>query len=197
MAAINSVFSARQIFRSSILLILCCAFYLTWWLLAFKPSGAIKGMKSGWLLFPAFAAGLTSIILAVKGIQSAPVHSTLFPDGSLLWGGITAYCVLAVVTRLCLKRPVTTELFLIIGWAVLASSEIDVLYGIGQLSYNWAVLFIIGAAAVTLAGLICYVLYNHLGKQAGYVDGTIPLLLVALAAAGIAAVAQIPRPLHF
>ncbi len=38
-------FSEKQIFRSNILLIVCCAFYLAWWLLAFRPAGAVKGMK--------------------------------------------------------------------------------------------------------------------------------------------------------
>jgi hypothetical protein len=69
--------SVKQIFQINILLITCCAFYLAWWLLVFKPTRAITGMKTGWLLIPAFAAGLIVIILAVKGIQSAYVHATL------------------------------------------------------------------------------------------------------------------------
>ena len=115
-------FPAKQIFWSNLLLILCCAFYLAWWLLAFKPTGAIRGMKTGWLLIPAFAAGLTAIILAVKGIQSASIRVSLFPSGLLLWGGIAAYFILLAVTRLLFQRQVTTELFLIVGWALLALS---------------------------------------------------------------------------
>lgn len=38
----------RKILTGNILMILCCIFYLAWWLVAFKPTGAIKGMKSGW-----------------------------------------------------------------------------------------------------------------------------------------------------
>lgn len=178
-------FPAKQIFQSNILLIICCAFYLAWWLLAFKPIGAIKGMKTGWLLIPAFAAGLASIILAVHGIQSASVHAALFPSGLLLWGGIAAYFILLVITYLFFKRPVTTELFLIVGWAMLALSEINVLYGIGRFSHTLAVIFAVIIAAAALISLICYVLYFNLDDHAGYFDGMVPLLMVALVMGGI------------
>ena len=185
MAIYNFGFPAKQIFRSNILLIICCAFYLAWWLLAFKPTGAVKGMKTGWLLIPAFAAGLAAIILAVKGIQSASVDVVLFPDGLLLWGGIAAYLILLAVTRLLFQRPVTTELFLIVGWAVLALSEINVLYGVGRFSHGLAVIFAVVIGIATLISLVCYVLYYNLGNRAGYFDGMVPLLMTALVMAGI------------
>lgn len=185
MAIYNFGFPAKQIFRSNILLIICCAFYLAWWLLAFKPTGAVKGMKTGWLLIPAFAAGLAAIILAVKGIQSASVDVVLFPDGLLLWGGIAAYLILLAVTRLLFQRPVTTELFLIVGWAVLALSEINVLYGVGRFSHGLAVIFAVVIGVATLINLVCYVLYYNLGNRAGYFDGMVPLLMTALVMAGI------------
>lgn len=175
----------KQIFESNILLIICCAFYLAWWLLAFKPTGAIKGMKTGWLLIPAFAAGLVSIVLAVRGIQSASVHAALFPSGLLLWGGIAAYFILLAVTYLLFKRPVTTELFLIVGWAMLALSEINVLYGSDRFSHALAVIFAVIIGVATLISLICYVLYYNLGAHAGYFDGMVPLLMVALVMSGI------------
>jgi hypothetical protein len=185
LAIYNFGFPAKQIFRSNILLIICCAFYLAWWLLAFKPTGAVKGMKTGWLLIPAFAAGLAAIILAVKGIQSASVDVVLFPDGLLLWGGIAAYLILLAVTRLLFQRPVTTELFLIVGWAVLALSEINVLYGVGRFSHGLAVIFAVVIGVATLINLVCYVLYYNLGNRAGYFDGMVPLLMTALVMAGI------------
>lgn len=173
-------FPAKQIFESNILLIICCAFYLAWWLLAFKPTGAIKGMKTGWLLIPAFAAGLVSIILAIRGIQSASVHVTLFPNGLLLWGSIAAYFILLAITYLLFKRPVTTELFLIVGWAMLALSEINVLYEIDRFSQTLAFIFAVIIGIAALISLICYVLYFNLGDRAGYFDGMVPLLMVAL-----------------
>ena len=185
MAIRNFSITAKQIFQSNILLIVCCTFYLTWWLLAFKPNGAIKGMKTGWLLIPAFISGLISIILAVKGIQSASVRVTLFPNGSLLWGGIVAYFILLAVTVLLFRRQVTTELFLIVGWAALALSEINVLYGISRFSHGLAVMFAVVIGVAALISLVCYVLYYNLGDRAGYFDGMVPLLMVALVTAGI------------
>lgn len=175
----------KQIFESNILLIICCVFYLAWWLLAFKPVGAIRGVKTGWLLIPASVVGLISIFLAVKGIQSAPVSKTLFPGGALLWGGVAAYIILLVATQFLFHRQVTTELFLIVGWVVLALSEINTLYGINRLSQGTTVLLfvIIGFAALT--SLICYVLYYGLSSRAGYFDGMVPLIMVALVMSGI------------
>ena len=142
-------------------------------------------MKTGWLLIPAFAAGLFAIILAVKGIQSASIDVALFPSKLLLWGGITAYLILLAVTYLLFKRPVTTELFLIIGWAVLALSEINTLYGVGHFSHGLALLFVVVIGVATLVSLVCYVLYYNLADRAGYFDGMVPLLMAALVMAGI------------
>lgn len=178
-------FPAKQIFRSNILLIICCTFYLVWWLLAFKPTGAIKGMKTGWLLIPASAAGLVAIILAAKGIRSASMNAALFPRGALLWGGIAAYLILLAVTHLLFNRAVTTELFLIVGWAVLVLSEINALYGVGQFSHERAVILTVVIGVATLISLVCYVLYYNLGTRAGYFDGMVPLLMTALVMAGI------------
>lgn len=185
MAILSFNFSAKQIFRSNLLLVICCAFYLAWWLLAFKPAGAIKGMKTGWLLIPAFVSGLLSVILAVKGIQSASIRETLFPNGLLLWGGIAVYLILLAVTVLLLKRPVTTELLLIVGWTALALSEINVLYGMGLFSHGLAVMFAVVIGVAALISLVCYVLYYNFGDRAGYFDGMVPLFLVALVMAGI------------
>jgi hypothetical protein len=181
-------FSAKQILRGNILLILCCAFYLAWWLLAFKPTGAIKGMKTGWLLLPAFILGVSAVILAAKGISSAGINGVdagLFPGRLLLYGGILAYFILWAVTVLIFKRPVTTELFLIVGWALLSLSEINTLYGVDRFSHGQAVLFVIIIGVATLINLVCYVLYYNLGTCLGYFDGMVPLLMAALVMAGI------------
>jgi hypothetical protein len=178
-------YPAKQIFWGNILLIICCVFYLTWWILAFKPNGAIKGMKTGWLLIPAVVAGLMAVILAVKGMLSSSVGAALFPKGMLLWGGGAAFFILLAVTRLLFKRPVTSELFLIVGWAVLVLSEINALYGTGQFSHRLAVVFAVVIGAATVLSLVCYVLYYTLGDRAGYFDGMIPLLTEALVTAAI------------
>lgn len=178
----------KNIFISNLFLIACCVFYLIWWLLAFRPNGGITGMKAGWLLIPASAAGLVALILAVRGLLSAPTGALLFSGKALLWGGIAAYVILFVLTRLLLGRPVTTELFLIVGWAVLVLSEVNTLFGWGLFSHRLTItlMAVIGVAA--LAGLVCYVLYYRLEALAGYIDGMLPLLIIAVVMAGLAAV---------
>lgn len=192
----NLNFTSRQIFESNILLIICCIFYLAWWLLAFKPTGAVKGIKTGWLLIPAFVSGLAAIIFAAKGISAASVSVTLFPSGSLLWGGIAAYIILLAVTRFLLNRSVTTELFLIVGWAVLAMSEINVLYGTGCFSYRPAVTFTVIIVAAALISLICYILYYSLGERAGYFDGMVPLIMIAMVMGSMSVAMSVVRPMQ-
>ena len=177
--------SSKEILWGNILLIICCAFYLVWWLLAFKPAGAVRGMRTGWLLIPAFAAGMAAIIFTGRGILSASVKVKAFPGGWLLLGGVAAYIILFAITRMLLKRPVTTELFLIVGWAVLALSEINALYGTGRFSHGLAVAFAVVVVAAALISLVCYVLYYNLGNTSGYIDGMIPLLMVALVMSGL------------
>lgn len=182
---------AKQIFWSNILLIICCAFYLTWWLLEFKPTGAIKGINTGWLLIPASITGLVGVTQAVKGILSGTTGKVLFPSKLLIWGGIAAYLILMVVTEQLFKRQVTTELFLIIGWAVLVLLEINALYSMGRFSYGVAIIFAVVTTVAVVISLFCYVLYYNLGIHAGYIDGMIPLIITALVMAGISVAMEV------
>jgi hypothetical protein len=152
---------------------------------AFKPSGAIKGIKTGWLLIPALIAGMAAIIFIVKGVLSAPVNEVLFSNNFLLWGGILVYIILLVATGFFLKRQVTTELLLIVGWAMLVLAEVNMLYGIGQLTHTLAIIFIVVIAAAALISLVCYLLYYSLGAQSGFFDGMVPLLLASIVMASI------------
>ena len=144
-------------------------------------------MKTAWLLLPAFTAGLAAVVLIVRGIAAAEVKSPLFPDGWVLWGGIAVYAVLLAVTLLVFHRPVTTELFLIVGWAMLTLSEISTLYGTGRFSRGSAMGFTAVTAAAALVSLVCYVLYYNLKGTAGYYDGAVPLAAAAVVMAGLCA----------
>lgn len=177
--------SARHLLEGDLLLILCCAFYLAWWLLAFKPVGAVKGLRSGWLLLPAFAAGIMAVVHILRGIGGADVRRVLIPDSWVLWGGVAAYVLLLALTWVFWKRTVTTELFLIVGWAMLALFEINALYGSGVLQHGPALAFVTAVAAAALISLVCYMLYYRLDSRAGYLDGTAPLLLAALVMVGL------------
>ncbi len=170
----------KQILWGNGLLVVCCGFYLLWWILAFKPVGAVKGTRSGWLLIPAFAFGLAAVYLILRGASSIQSARTFFPGMSLLIGTIAVYLILLAVTALGLKRQVTTELLLIVGWAALVFAEVNALYGIGRFSGAATVCFFAVTGVCAVVSLICYVLFYSLDSRAGYIDGMIPLLLAAV-----------------
>jgi hypothetical protein len=172
--------SARQIFWGNILLAVCCAFYLAWWLLAFKPLNPVKGFKTGWLLIPATVAGLATVFLAIHGVASSKPETKLFSNSAILRDGVIAYVVIMLITSRVFKRPVTTELILIVGWLMLALVEVNVLMGFGLYSHSKAVVFIAIASLATVINLVCYCLYYKLDAVKGFYDGTIPLVLVML-----------------
>jgi len=176
---------AKQIFIGNILFIACCGFYLAWWLLTFRTYTGSNSMKTGWLLIPASLAGLLGVVLILQGILAQTPVKQLLPGGYILMGGIAAYFILLVITVLLLKRPATSELILIVGWGMLALAEINALFGSGLFSHRLSVGFILVTAAAIVISLICYVLYFRLDSRAGYIDGMIPLLLVAVYMTGI------------
>lgn len=176
-AAGGAIHEAGGLFWGDLLLVGCCVFYLLWWVLAFKPTGAVKGMRSGWLLIPAFLLGCAAVILIARGIGLANGADSFFSTGTVLLAGVLSYIVLLAVTWFAFHRQVTTELFLIVGWAVLVFLEVNALYGLGIVPRNGAVILFAAAVIVALVSMVCYVLYYGLDDRAGYVDGMIPLLL--------------------
>ena len=87
---------------------------------------------------------------------------------------------LLFVTGTMLRRPVTSELFIIVLWATVALLEINTLVALGSVSsgLGW------GLAALCLAGsaasLVCYQLFYGLDGMAAFVDGALPLVLAGL-----------------
>ena len=63
------------------------------------------------------------------------------PVGWILAGGVIGYVVLLVISNIVFHRMVTTELFLIIGWAVLNLITVDTLYASGSFSAGVSVAF--------------------------------------------------------
>ncbi|MCD8300402.1 MAG: hypothetical protein LUC41_04420 [Clostridiales bacterium] len=175
----NMDIQTRQMLIGNVLLILCCVFYLAWWLIAFKPVDAIKGMKSGWLLLPAFVFGIAAIIQIVRGSGGEGIQTVLIPKLVILLGGLAVYIILLIVTRKLMGRPVTTELLLIVGWAVITFLELDALYGLGRFSKAAVIIFMIITVAAAVVGLRCYLLYYGLDARMGYIDGMIPLIIIA------------------
>lgn len=170
----------KQILTGNVFLILCCVFYLAWWMIAFKPEGAVKGMKSGWLLLPAVVFGIAAILQIVRGSSAADSQAMLFSRTVVLIGSVIVYIVLLAATRLILNRQVTTELFLIVGWTVLMFLEINALFAQGQYTRTAAIVMLVATVIAAAGSLVCYLLYYNLDSVSGYVDGMVPLLIVAV-----------------
>ncbi len=168
-----------SVFWGNVSLVACCVFYLLWWVLAFKPTGAIKGFKSGWLLIPAVLLGIASVILIIKGSNAASGPS-FFSAGAVLLVAIVVYLALLLVTQLVFHRQVTTELVLIVGWTALVFLEGNALFGMGVVARSEALVLFAVAVAVAVVSMVCYLLYFGLADLAGYLDGMIPLVLVAV-----------------
>lgn len=174
----------RQMLTGNLLLVGCCVFYLAWWLIAFRPEGAIKGMKSGWLLIPAFLFGIAAVVQIVRG-SNVDSQTALLPRTAALVGGVVVYIVLLAASSMILKRQITTELFLIVGWTVLMFLEVNGLFALGQYSKTTTVSVLVITVIAAIISLICYLLYYNLDSVKGYVDGMIPLLLVAVMMAAV------------
>ncbi len=178
----------RQILIGNLSMIVCCVFYLAWWVIAFKPTGAIKGMKSGWLLFPALIFGVMGAVWIVKGSLTVERAAMLFGGGQVLLGGIILYIVLMLLTSILLKRQVTTELLLIVGWLMLMFLELSALYAQSHYTLPAAVVLLVVTVIAAAVSLICYLLYYNLSGAKGYFDGMVPLVLVAVMMAVVTAI---------
>ncbi len=177
---------ARKMFWGDIWLTGCCIFYLLWWILAFRPAGAVKGIKSGWLLIPALILGVAAAVMIIRGAAGADTDGSFFSSEIILAAGAVSYMILLIATQFIFHRQVTSELFLIVAWTGLAFLEINALYALGFLAWNKAVVLFAAAVIAAALSMICYMLYYDLSGWAGYVDGMIPLLLVAVFMAALA-----------
>ncbi len=177
--------SVRQLLTGSLMLIACCLFYLAWWFIAFKPTGAIKGFKSGWLLIPAAIFGTAAVVQMVRGCGLEEHAEALFPQMYALFAGVIAYIVLFVISCIVMKRQVTTELFLIVGWAALSCAELNALFSRAVFTKSAAIACMVLILAAAIVSLVCYLLYYNLDSRTGYIDGAIPLILATAAEIGI------------
>lgn len=177
----------RQILMGNISLIICSIFYLSWWILAFKPVRPVTGIRSGWLLLPALIFGVTAVILIIQSIQTAQLQQTIIPAGWILPFAAAVYVFLAIITGKFMNRPVTTELILIVAWAALTLAEVNMLYGTGVLLFGTACGFFAVTVLFSLVSIAAYILYYNLDQMTGYIDGMIPLILAALMMGAISA----------
>lgn len=164
--------------QGNLLLLLCWGCYLAWWIAAFRPEGGVRGMRTGWLLLPAAAAGIAGVFQLVAGIVAAPTGAGARSPLRIALTGLGVYLALLALTWALLKRPVTTELLLIVGWATLSAAEGNALRALGALSAGTETALLALTAVVAAASLVCYLAFYRLDAVKGFYDGAIPLVLV-------------------
>lgn len=141
----------------------------------FKPGGGAT--VAGTIAIVAAAlAGLAGVVVTVMGYTAFPEAAAGIRNWQIVVGGIVLYVVLMFATYALMKRPITTELFLILGFGVLELSLINSVYGSGAIASAAAVFLVIMVLLVVVVSMICYMLFYQLEGTAGWIDGMIPLI---------------------
>ena len=169
------------IIRGQILLVFCCMSYLVWWYRGYRPETEVNrvGGINGILLFITAALGIAGIVMSLIPV---PLTAKLKADPlAIVAGGVIAYVVLLLVTRFCFQRVVTTELFLIIGWAVLEAVVITRLDAAGLLGRNGFFVMCVVVAVAVLISMILYVAYYKMEKMKAFYAAMVPLITEAVA----------------
>lgn len=168
----------KDLLHGNILLIICAAFYLLWWILAFYPDSKVPKLLTWPLIIFAAAVGLVGGYIELRGLAGMHLNQSLYSGFMLLALGAIVYIVLMLVTAVFLHRRVTTELLLIVGWVVLQMAYVNALYGNGLITKFMSLVIVIAIIIFGIISLIAYLAYYNLPPMKAYIDGMIPLILV-------------------
>lgn len=163
-----------ELFAGNLLFLFCSLFYLVWWVVDFRPNST-SGAAGTFLLMFAFFTGIGAIILMSVSINSLSRNSKVLPLRFILIGVAVLYIALYLITTYVFHRPATSELLIMHIWVAVELCAITVLYGIGRFGSGCVVALMTLVGIVTVAGLICYVLYYRLDGMSSYWDGMIPI----------------------
>ena len=184
----NFTTQLREILYGNLLMVVCSMLYLIWWGITFRPGagGTVFGTVCIGL---AFVLGMAGVVFAVKGLNGnqMPLQIRVIPGWGIAAGGIITYVILLAITGRLLHRQVTSELLIITAWAVMELSLVNFLYGVGRFTMQvtlGSVILILAAATISM---VCYLLYYSLAPYPGFVDGMIPLIVVAVVMMSISA----------
>lgn len=153
----------ETLFKGILMLAACAGFYLVWWGVAFYPERRAPLWLSGILLAGTAVCGIMAVNWMAQGIFQAEKVRAGVPGGWILAGGMIGYVVLLVISNIIFQRMVTTELFLIVGWAVLNLIVVDTLYASGLFSGGVSAVFVVLTLIVVVASLYCYMIWRSGG----------------------------------
>lgn len=168
----------KEVITGQFLLSVGALFYTFWWLTAFKPDTTGGGGLKGFFLFILLAlSGLGGTVLSAHGAHEMPLPSTWPSSGMIfLLAAIVYFILLAGSVKLFGRQP-TTELLLIVCWALLEILVLGVLHEAGALKgmvydISWA-----AVAAASVIAFVTYMMYYRMGDRTAYITGAIPLLI--------------------
>ena len=124
----------RDIALGQIALVACCLVYLAWWCVAFRPGGGSGGGLGYALLAVTIMLAGVGMSLDIAGLRALWDGAAGRMALRILIAGVIAYPLLLLVTMRCFHRVPTTELLLIVAWAVLEALVVTmlVLAGLGR-----------------------------------------------------------------
>ena len=171
----------KRLLAGQALLVLCCIFYSLWWYRGFRPRTNVNriGGVNGILLLVTMALGIGGVALSLLPIPAVKQAKAGAP--AIVMAGIIAYVAALLITKLCFKRIVTTELMLIIGWAVLEMVVICRLEAAGFLGGGRFACMCIVIAAAVMVSLILYVAYYRMEEMKAFFAAMVPLATEAAA----------------
>lgn len=165
----------KEIITGQLLLSAGALFYTGWWLAAFKPDSARSGGALSALLFFLLAAfGLSGTALTVHGL-SLPAS---WPGSGLLFiMALLVYFILLTGSVKLFGRKPTTELILMVLWALMEIMALGTLHETGALTgaaygLTWAAVI-----AASLIAFAAYMVYYRMDDDTAYITGAIPLLV--------------------
>ena len=169
----------RHIITGQILLIVCCIFYMIWWYRGFKPNveadrlGGINGI----LLLITAVLGVAGILFSL--MPTPETAGTKYGQMYIIIGGIAAYIILMVITKVAFNRIVTSELFLIVGWTILELSLLNRLDGSNLLSGTGLMVVYVSVVLAFIISMILYVAYYRMEDNAAFYSAMVPLVTEA------------------
>ncbi len=171
----------RDVVFGHLLLIICCVFYLIWWSISFRPGQSVNrelGIR-GILLLVTAASGIAGLLLSIFGINLIP-GKTSVSNGLVCLIGLATYVILLFATYYELHRPVTTELLLITGWAMLEVCCVNTCRAGGALSVPQSIWMLLVIAAAFVISMVLYVLYYRMEEWRAFYAAMVPLITEAV-----------------
>lgn len=141
-----------QIFIGNTLMAVTSLFYILWWRTSFQDASA-----GGAFISLAILTGLVSV--ALIAVSALEVQGRGLSESIIILAALPLYIALFFITTGPLHRPLTSELLIIIVWAVAEFSAVNLLYGCRRFNLAEMISGVALISAAVTAGLVCYVRY--------------------------------------